>query len=190
MKHLIFPTVADADAFIADLKGQNVVGDVSGTTSYRRHNALEAVEEVPATTQVTQTSEQAVVAEAGGDGKDIAAGAVAGGTLGTAAGLAVGAAVAATGGLAAIPVILGLGIGAAAGAATGAVTGHGLDDDAAAEVANTSARRYQDSYTLQDSHYDQINTAISAGGRAVAVEDSIPADIVQATAARHNGRFV
>lgn len=186
MKHLVFPTVADADAFIADLKAQNVVGDVSGTTSFqRRSNSVST----PSTTSTTTTTEQVVVAEGGGDGKEIAAGAVTGGALGTAAGLAAGAAVAATGGLAAIPVILGLGIGAAAGAATGAVAGHGLDDDAAAEVAG-GTRRYESSYTLDDDHYDRINTAVGTDGRAVAVEDNIPTDIVEATAARHNGRFV
>ncbi|WP_135228340.1 hypothetical protein [Deinococcus fonticola] len=184
MKHYVFPTVSDADAFIADLKAQNVVGDVSGQTSYHRRTELQTT---PTTTTTATTTEQAVVAEAGGDGKDVAAGAVTGGALGTAAGLAAGALVAATGGLAAIPVVLGLGIGAAAGAATGAVSGHGLDDDAAAEVAG-GTRRYQDSYTLENDEYDRLHGAVSNDGRLVAVEDNIPADIVAATAARHNGR--
>lgn len=183
MKHFVFPTVADADAFIADLKAQNVVGDVSGTTSFQRRSSVTT----PATPVTTTQTQEVVVADGGGDGKDMAAGAVAGGALGTAAGLAAGAVVAATGGLAAIPVILGLGIGAAAGAATGAVSGHGLEDDA---VAAAGTRRYESSYTLDDDHYDRLNTAVGTAGRAVAVEDNIPDDIVRATAARHNGRFV
>lgn len=181
MKRYVFPTVSDADAFIADLKAQNVVGDVSGTTSYQRRDTVAT----PATTATT--TNEVVVAEGGGDGKDIAAGAVAGGALGTAAGLAAGAAVVATGGLAAIPVILGLGIGAAAGAATGAVAGNGLNDDAAAEVAG--ARRYEDSYVLENDEYDRLHSAVGTDGRVVAVENSVPANIADATAARHNGRL-
>lgn len=203
MKHFVFPTVADADAFIADLKAQNVVESVSGTTSYLRRNAVQPAPAVAATpavspaTTVTQEEVTTQVAEAGGDGKDIAGGALKGGAIGTALGVAAGVAVAATGGLAAIPVILGLGIGAAAGAADGAVHGHGLDDDAVAEtgvidreVVSSTTPRYQDSYTLEDDQYDRLNTEVGTSGRLVAVEDNIPADIAVATATRHNGRQV
>lgn len=184
MKHLVFPTKADADAFIADLQAQNVVESVTGTTSLRRQSEMAA----PTQTVAHTATETTVVAEGGGDGKDVATGALAGGALGTAAGLAAGAAVAATGGLAAIPIVLGLGVGAAAGAAAGAVGGHGLDDDAARAAANT--QRYQDTYAVEDDYYDRLHTAVGNDGRAVAVEDNIPADIVEAAAARHNGRFV
>lgn len=179
MKHLVFPTVADANAFIADLQSQNVVESVTGQTAFTRRNAVAAPPPAVTDQEVVTTE----VTDGGGDGKDMAAGALKGGAIGTAVGIAAGAVVAATGGLAAIPVVLGLGVGAAAGMADGAVHGHGLDDDSV-------VRRYEDSYTLEDDHYDRMSTALGTAGRAVAVEDNIPADLVEATAARHNGRFV
>lgn len=185
MKHYIFPTVADADAFIADLKAQNVIRPEVGTSNYRRASTIN--------NGTTMNTGAAGTVEGGGTPEDAAAGAVKGtgvgavvgattavaataGVLGTAAATA---ATVATGGLA-LPFILGLtalgaGVGAAVGGAGGAA---GVDE---------TGNHY---YDAQDNYYNDVETATNAGGRAVAVDDSVPADAVAAAAARHNGRLV
>lgn len=187
MKHYIFPTVADADAFIADLKTQGVIRPEVGTTNFRRATGGAVA---PATTTTTTTS---TAVDGGGTPEDAAAGAVKGTGVGAAVGATAGvlgaagalgtaaatAATVATGGLA-LPFILGLtALGAGVGAAVGGVGG-------AAGVDETGDHYYEASET----HYNEVETATNAGGRAVAVDDSVPADVVAAAAARHNGRLV
>lgn len=187
MKHLIFPTVAQADAFVQDLQSQGVIQPEMGQTSFRRRSAAGTMG--GATTQTTQT--QTVTTEyvdGGGDGEDVAKGALGGTALGAVAGVAAGAVVAATGGLAAVPVLLGMGalgsgIGAAAGAAEGAVHGDGME-------TRQAHRSHDQGYDLDDTHYDTMHSTVETGGRAIAIEDSVPMDIVEAAAARHGGRFV
>jgi len=187
MKHILFPTVADADAFVADLQGQGVATVSESTASVnRRSTSTGAVG--------TDGAYSEPVAEEAGEGaiKGTGVGAVVGaaagalttaGVLGTAAATA---ATVATGGLA-LPVILGMaaagaGVGAAVGAAGGA---------AGAEADTASGRAgYASSYEVEDAHYDQMDQGINAGGRAVAVDDSVPGDALQAAMMRHNGRLV
>jgi len=92
----------------------------------------------------------------------------------------------ATGGLA-LPVILGMAaLGSGVGAAVGAVDGAaGTESDTASGGAG-----YASSYEVEDAHYDQLDQGINAGGRAVAIEDSVPADALQAAMTRHNGHLI
>lgn len=179
MKHLIFPTTAQADAFIADLRSQGLIHPEVGQTSFHRRSDLQSGRGSTGTQTRVVTTE---IVDGGGDAGDITGGALKGGVIGTVAGLAAGAVVAASGGLAAIPVILGLGIGAAAGAADGAVHGDGMQDHARG--------RYEDRYDLDDDHYDRIQSGVGTDGRVVAIEDEVPAEAVEASAARHGGRVV
>ncbi|WP_338014466.1 hypothetical protein [Deinococcus cavernae] len=172
MKHILFPTVADADAFIADLQSQGVARPELGNATFNRR---------------TTTTTGEVVGDASAGAEDAGAGAVkgtgVGALVGAAAGVLGAGAVVATGGLA-LPVILGMtalgsGVGAAVGAAGGAA---GIDENADGRTAG--------GYDLDDNYYDEIHTSVSGGGRAVAVEDNVPADVLNAAVSRHNGRFV
>ncbi|MFC4425316.1 hypothetical protein [Deinococcus navajonensis] len=178
MKHFVFPTSAKADAFIADLQSQGVVEPEVGHTSFHRRSAVQEGTSSSAPAQALVTE----VVDGGGDAGDVAGGALKGGVIGTVAGLAAGALVASTGGLAAIPVVLGLGVGAAAGAADGAVHGHGMEEHA--------GRRYEENYHLEDEHYDRLQSEVGTQGVPVAVEDAVPAEVVEAAAARHGGRLI
>jgi len=186
MKHLIFPTVAQADAFVQDLQSQGVIQPEMGQTSFRRRSEAGSMGGATTGTQQTQTVTTEYV-DGGGDGEDMAKGALGGTAVGAVAGAAAGALVVATGGLAAVPVLLGMGalgsgIGAAAGAAEGAVSGDGM--------VTRQAQDHAGGYDVDDSHYDTMSSTVETGGRAIAIEDSIPADIVEAAASRHGGRFV
>lgn len=184
MKHIIFPTAADADAFVADLKQRGVVREEMGSTTLNRRGS--------ASTTTTQSYSD------GGDGasagaEDAGAGAVKGTGVGAAVGAGAGvlsaagvigaaAATAATGGLA-LPVILGMtALGAGVGAAVGATGGAmGVDENHDGRTAE---------YEVDDTHYDSINSTMSRGGRAVAVEDTVPSDVLEEVMRRHNGEFV
>ncbi|GAA0510314.1 hypothetical protein [Deinococcus depolymerans] len=163
MKHIIFPTAAAADAFTADLQAQGVIAPTMGRAT------------------VTRRSDTAAIHE-GGTAEDAGAGAVKGTGVGAAVGAAAGiiatGATIATGGLA-LPVILGMaalgsGVGAAVGATGGAM---GVDETG-------------DYYDADDEYYDRLNTTATNGGRTVAVDDSVPADVVEAAAIRHGGEYV
>lgn len=168
MKHILFPTVSDADAFIADLQSQGVVRpEVGNANLTRRTTVTEAV-----------TGE---VVDGGGTAEDAAAGAVkgtgVGAVVGAVAGVLGAGAVVASGGLA-LPVILGMtALGSGVGAAVGGIGG-------AAGVDETG------DHIVDDHYYDQIQTSVSGGGRAVAVDDNVPNDVLDAAVARHNGQFV
>ncbi|PIG96701.1 hypothetical protein [Deinococcus sp. UR1] len=171
MKHIIFPTAAAADAFTADLQAQGVIAPTMGRATVTRRGDMAA----PATTDT-------VVTDGGGTAEDAGAGAVKGTGVGAAVGavagiIATGATVA-TGGLA-LPVILGMaalgsGVGAAVGATGGAM---GVDETG-------------DYYDADADYYDRLNTTHTNGGRTVAVDDSVPADVVEAAAIRHGGEYV
>lgn len=175
MKHILFPTVAAADAFIADLQAQNVVRSVSNGNLGLRGAAA------PAATATTTTTTTAV--DGGGTAEDAAAGAAkgtgVGAVVGALAGVLGAGAVVATGGLA-LPVILGM---TAAGAATGAAVG-GIGG--AAGVDETGGYHYE----VEQTQYDRYNSSYNAGGRAVAVDDNIPADILDAAVRKHGGEYV
>ncbi|GGS26941.1 hypothetical protein [Deinococcus knuensis] len=167
MKHIIFPTETAADAFIADLKSQGVIAPTMGSATVTRRGAA-------ADPVVTDGVD-------GGTAEDAGAGAVKGTGVGAAVGavagiLATGATIA-TGGLA-LPVVLGMaalgsGVGAAVGATGGAM---GVD-----ETGHT--------YEADDDYYDRLNTTTTNGGRVVAVDESVPTDVVEAAAIRHGGEY-
>lgn len=169
MKHIIFPTAAAADAFTADLQAQGVIAPTMGRATVTRRGDMAA----PVTTDGVVTD--------GGTAEDAGAGAVKGTGVGAAVGavagiIATGATVA-TGGLA-LPVILGMaalgsGVGAAVGATGGAM---GVDETG-------------DYYDADDDYYDRLNTTTTNGGRVVAVDDSVPHDVVEAAAIRHGGEY-
>ena len=195
MKHILFPTADAADAFIAELQQQGVARlDANTATVNRRgmtgsanlateRTGTSAVESLGADGQ--QVAENAGEGAVKGTGVGAIVGAAAGalttaGVLGTAAATA---ATVATGGLA-LPVILGMaaagaGVGAAVGAAGGAA---GAEDGVA-------GGRSASSYDVDDDHYDRLHSTMNSGGRAVAIEESIPAAAVEAAMQRHGGHF-
>ncbi len=173
MKHILFPTVADADAFIADLQSSGAIHPEVRTATLNRRTA---------------TGEVVAGADAGAE--DAGAGAVkgtgVGALVGAAAGILGAGAVVATGGLA-LPVILGMtALGSGVGAAVGGIGGaSGIDENG---DGRTSASGYDS--TVDDHYYDHLNTSVQGGGRAVAVDDNVPADVLNAAMARHKGAFV
>ncbi len=182
MKHLIFPTVAQADAFVADLRSQNLIQPEMGQTSVNRTSSMSS-----GTTDTTPLLGTTDPTLEGGTAEDAGEGAVKGTGVGLIAGAVAGvvatATTVATGGLA-LPVILGMAaLGSGVGAGVGAIGG-------AAGVDETGGRGYDDNYGVSDEHYTQMNDTMNAGGRAIAVEDSVPMDALQATANRHGGQFV
>lgn len=200
MRHLIFPTVAQADAFVQDLLSQGVIQPEMGQTSFQRRTSagtMGGTGGVATTTTQTNTATATTTeyVDGGGDGADMAGGALKGTALGAVAGVAAGAVVAATGGLAAVPVLLGMGalgsgIGAAAGTADAAVHGDGMETRVAAQGEAAGPRSYEDRYEFEETHYNDLQSTVDAGGRAIAIEDDVPMDVVEAAMARHGGRFV
>ncbi|PTA66869.1 hypothetical protein [Deinococcus arcticus] len=181
MKHVIFPTVAAADAFIADMQQQGLVAPTLGRASYTRSGGT--------STATTTTTTETVSTDASAGAEDAGAGAVKGTGVGLAVGAAAGilasGAVVATGGLA-LPVILGMtalgsGVGAAVGATGGAM---GVDEN------HDGRTSMEDTYEVDHGSYDQMHSTMNSGGRVVGVEDSVPFDAVQATAARHGGQIM
>ncbi|WP_019586475.1 hypothetical protein [Deinococcus apachensis] len=171
MRHLIFPSKEQADAFIEDLRAQGVIQPEVGQTTLNRRMAETQ------TTQTTTTVDGQTAAEEAGEGAIEGTGV--GAAVGTVAGVASAAAALATGGLA-VPVILGMAaLGSGVGAAVGAIGG----------AAEANADGASDGSYVEDHRYDQINEGVG-GGRAVAVEDNIPSDVVEAAASRHGGQFV
>ncbi|MBZ9712319.1 hypothetical protein [Deinococcus multiflagellatus] len=179
MKHVMFPTVAAADAFIADMQQQGLVAPTLGRASYMRSGG----------TSTTTTTTDTVTADASAGAEDAGAGAVKGTGVGAVAGAVAGVlasgAVVATGGLA-LPVILGMtalgsGVGAAVGATGGAM---GVDEN------HDGRTSMEDTYEVDHTSYDHMHSTMNSGGRVVGVEDSVPFDAVQATAARHGGQIM
>ncbi len=172
MKHLLFPTVAQADAFVQDLRSQGVIREELGESRLNRTSTS-------ATTSGTQTTTEVV--ELRGNPDEAGEGAVKGTGLGAIAGAAVGAAaVALTGGLAAVPVILGAAaLGSGVGAVGGASVGYTSGDDVVHHVSD-----------VNDEHYERMNSTVESGGRAIAVDDNIPSDVLEAAVMRHGGQFV
>lgn len=200
MRHILFPTVSAADAFIADLQQRGVVRSDVGTTTVNRRVAdalgTGTAAQSSASTQTTTTE----YVEGGGTAEDAGAGAVKGtalgaltgaaaGVVGTAATIGATAATVATGGLA-LPVILGMAaLGSGVGAAVGAVGGAAGVDETGGHTS-TSTSSYQSSYDVDSDHYDRLHNASNQGGRAVAVDDNVPQDVLEEAVRRHGGEFV
>ncbi|MGX9687487.1 hypothetical protein ACTQ9L_10090 [Deinococcus wulumuqiensis] len=189
MKHILFPTVAAADAFIADLQSRGVVQPEVGTMNMNRRVQQAATAGTVATPTTTTTTTTTDYVEGGGTAEDAGAGAVkgtfAGALTGAAAGVIGTAATVATGGLA-LPVILGMaalgsGVGAAVGAAGGAA---GVDETGGA------VRSSYDTYEADDAYYNRIHERVNAGGRAVAVDDNVPQDVLMEAVSKHGGEIV
>ena len=187
MKHIMFPTVSAADAFVAEMQQ----GGMSlGNTTYTRRGASDTMSGASTTSTDTTNSggasagaEDAGAGAVKGTGVGVVAGAAAG-FLGTAGAIAAGVA---TGGLA-VPVILGMaalgsGVGAAVGATGGAM---GIDENKDGRTADAGT---DDRYETSDSHYDRMDSTVSGGGRVVAVQDGVSGDVM-AAAARHGGEVV
>ncbi|WP_104989647.1 hypothetical protein [Deinococcus sp. NW-56] len=181
MRHLLFPSKAQADAFIDDLRSQGLIQPEMGQTTVNRRMA--------GGTMGTTTTTGTQYVQGGGTPEDAGEGAVKGTGVGAAVGAAAGvlgtAATVATGGLA-LPVILGMtALGSGVGAAVGAIGGAaGVDETGGA------SRSYSSSSDVSDEQYERLRSSAGESGRAVAVEESIPADAVEAAAARHGGQFV
>jgi hypothetical protein len=201
MKHILFPTVAAADAFIADLQSRGVVRPELGTTTLGRRSMQDmgSASMTPGTVQ-TGTVQTGDYATEGGTAEDAGAGAVKGtvaglvsgaaiGVIGTATGLiATTAATVATGGLA-LPVILGLAaLGSGVGAAVGGIGGAaGVDETPDGPVTTSD---YATSSHIADDHYDRLDSGINAGGRAVAVDENVPTDVLEEVMRAHDGHYV
>ncbi len=176
MKHLLFPTTAQADAFVQDLQSQGVIRPEQGQSTFARQGT--PTTGMTSTGGMSTTSRDAAYNTADPAAEEAGEGAVEGTGVGAVVGAVAGViATAATGGAAAIPILLGMtALGSGVGAGVGAIGG-AVDADA-------------DGYTYTDDQYDRINNGMASGGRAIAVDDSVPADVVEAAARRHGGEFV
>lgn len=190
MKHFVFPTAQQADAFANDLKAQGLVREDFGRHAYTRGTTDTFAGRSTGTQYTADHYAAGTYADPNANGETVgdeaAKGAAAGAITGAAAGL-TGAALAgataatvATGGLAA-PLIgltlLGTGVGAAVGAA----------GEAAREADATTT---YDTFDTPETHYGTLNETYQAGGRAVAVDETVNEAAVMETAARHGGRLV
>ncbi|PYE53314.1 hypothetical protein [Deinococcus yavapaiensis] len=204
MKHLVFPNKTQADAFVQDLLAQGVIQPETRSANFGRRSTMRDANldaQADASTRVDTTRDDVMAAnDADAGAEDAGAGAVKGTGVGAVVG-AVAAAVGtvATGGALAIPVLLGMtALGSGVGASVGAVGGAGGVDEN--HDGRTSADSYGatgtpnvDSsdhvYHLDDERFDSLYTSTQQG-TAIAVEDDIPSQVVEAAAARHGGRFV
>ena len=182
MKHALFPSVAAADAFIADLQQQGVATLDSTTANVNRRSGATGSTTTDGYASTSPVAEEAGQGAVTGTGVGAVVGVAAGAltTAGVLGAAAATAATVATGGLA-LPVILGM---AAAGAGVGAAVG------AAGGAAGAEASRYPSSYEVEDAHYDRMHQGMDSGGRAVAVKDSVPQAALEAAMTRHGGHLI
>lgn len=183
MKHLLFPTTDAADAFIADLRAQGLIQPEVGHATLNRRFS-DTGRQMETTSTDSGRAGAAEVDPANEAGRGAVEGTGVGAAAGAVAGVIGSVATVATGGLA-LPVILGMtALGSGVGAAMGAIAG-----GATAEGTGGTGG-YASSYDVSDEQHDRLSGGMAGGGRAVAVEDSVPADAVAAAAARHGGQFV
>ena len=182
MKHIVFPTVEQADAFARELKTQGLVREDHREHAYNRNAEVQGF--AGRRVDNTQVVNDDHAAEEIGEEavKGTAVGAVTGAAAALTGAALTGAATAATvatGGLAA-PLIgltlLGSGVGAAVGAA--------------GEAAREANDDTYDAYDVHDEHYSAIDETYKSGGRAVAVDDNVPAGPLNEAIAKHGGRIV
>jgi hypothetical protein len=219
MKHILFPTVDAADAFIADLQSRGVVQPEMGQMTVNRRQAGGMAGQMGTGTTTGMGSsagtdslvgasrldsvENSGVNRAdayleGGTAEDAGAGAVKGTVAGAIAGAVsavVGTAVTiGTGGLA-LPVVLGLtalgsGVGAAVGAAGGAAGVDETGDGTRMAGTGSIGSRYPDSAEMDEEQYGRLHSGMNSGGRAVAVDDNVPQDVLNDVVRAHGGQFV
>ena len=185
MRHIAFPTEQAADAFQQDLVSQGVARPELGRASVSPMAAAVVAEPHGVVAEPHGgTAEDAGVGAVKGTEAGLLVGAAAGvltttGILGAAAATAV---TVATGGLA-LPVILGMAaLGAGVGAAVGGVGG-------AAGVDETHGAAHH-AYEVDHGHYTDVNTRLGQGQHVIAVDDSIPAELVEEACIRHGGHTV
>ena len=185
MRHIAFPTEQAAEAFQQDLVSQGVARPELGRANVSpMAPAVAAVPHDVVTEAHGGTAEDAGMGAVKGMDAGLVVGAAAGvlttaGVLGTAAATAV---TVATGGLA-LPVILGMAaLGAGVGAAVGGVGG-------AAGVDETHGAGHH-AYEVDHGHYSDVSTRMTQGQHIVAVDDSIPANLVEEACIRHGGHAV
>ena len=189
MKHILFPTVAAADAFIADLQARGAVKPEVGSSTLNRRTvaAPGAMADNTAVTQARNT-DAAANPDMNGSAEDAGAGAVKGTMVGALTGAAAAVigtvATVATGGIA-LPVILGMtALGSGVGAAVGGIGG-------AAGVDETrTAGGWYDSSELDDDAYNRIDSGVNSGGRAVAVDENVPQNMLDEAVRTHGGHFI
>lgn len=200
MKHLIFPTKAQADAFIQDLQTQGLAREQLAKSTLNRDADGMSTTGGMTTTGGMSTTTDATMDRGldmqgdgvGGTPEDAGAGAVKGTGVGAVVGAAAAAiGVAATGGALAVPLLLGWaalgsGVGAAVGAAGGAA---GVDETGRGDAYSDGAYDRDYSYNVNNDSYDRLSSGLS-DGRAVAVEDSVPEEAVRMAASRHGGEIV
>ena len=215
MKHLIFPTVAQADAFVADLRDQGAIQPETRDTTWTRRSGTtgdlstsgtstgaSSMTNPRGSTTMNDTDRYDTAGDAGAAVEDAGAGAVAGTGVGAVVGAIAGTvATVATGGLAA-PMILGMAaLGSGVGAGVGAVGGAaGVDENNDGRTADNDAyptrtgsdtgmgRDYD--YSVSDEAYDRMDQANASGGRSIAVDDNVPQDVLDAAVQRHGGQYV
>lgn len=181
MKHFVFPTVADANNFANELKRAGLVRE-ERHHAYSRGTTDTFTGRRAGTAYTPAHYERGVYQEESDVAEEAAKGAGAGAVVGAGAALLGAAATAgatlatvATGGLAAPLIGLTL-LGAGTGAAVGA--------------AGEAMREADDTYDVGETHYGTLSETYNAGGRAVAVDDSVDSAAVMATAERFGGRLV
>lgn len=195
MKHIMFPTVSAADAFIADLQARGAVHPEVGTMNMSRRvqDAAAGGATGMTTTGGTTTATTTEYHGGGGTAEDAGEGAVkgtvAGAVTGAAAGVLGTAATVATGGLA-LPVILGMAaLGSGVGAAVGAIGGAAGVDETGGTVT-TNRTSYPSSYEADDAYYNRVSESVNAGGRVVAVDDHVDQSVLMDAVGRHGGQIV
>lgn len=191
MKHLLFPSKEQADAFIEDLRAQGVIQPDVGQTTVNRRGMMDTTGGMDTTGTMTDRTSDRYAGDTYAGADDTAEEAGEGAIEGTGVGAAVGAvagavATVATGGIAAVPVLLGMtALGSGVGAAVGAIGGA-----AGAEADGGYGDNYGGRYDLEGDRYDSLHSGVNEGGRAIAVDENVPEDAVRAAADRHGGRFV
>lgn len=198
MKHILFPTVSAADAFIADLQGRGAVQPEVGSMSMSRRVQNAATDGAAPTasmgttsgTTTTTTTEYVGGGTAEDAGEGAVKGTVAGAVTGAAAGVLGTAATVATGGLA-LPVILGMAaLGSGVGAAVGAIGGAAGVDETGGTVSTTNRTSYPASYEADDAYYNRVNDSVNSGGRVVAVDDNVDQGVLMDALSRHGGEII
>ena len=151
MKHILFPTVAAADAFVSDLQTRGAIRPEVASGNFSRRTSLS---EVAADGPLLSSDPSGQTTGVGGTPE-------------------------------ALPVILGMAaLGSGVGAAVGAIGGAaGVD-----ETDNRSTSAYDSQ--LDDDRYDRVSSGMASGGRAVAVDDNVPQDVLEEVMKAHDGHYV
>ena len=74
----------------------------------------------------------------------------------------------------------------------GSMTGDPLGGGGAAGVDETggAVRSSYDTYEADDAYYNRIHERVNAGGRAVAVDDNVPSDVLTEAVTKHGGEIL